>query len=133
MQIESIPARDLYYTADHEWIDFQGKVAYVGVCRFKLTGFREVQQIIMNDPLGFKVKGDVIATIRYNDYLVDAHMPVDGKVIQVNDHLLTGNYSMLAEQPEHNGWIALIIPAEPKERTDLISPQQYQMSKSYRR
>lgn len=132
MQIESIPVRDLYYTNDHDWIDFQGKVAYIGVCRFKLTGFREVQQIIVNDPLGFKDKGDVIATIRYNDYLVNAHMPVDGKVIQLNEYLTKGDYSILAEQPEHNGWIALIIPAEPKERQHLLSPEEYKTARSYR-
>ncbi len=132
MQIEKIPERDLYYTNDHDWIDFQGKVAYVGVCRFKLTGFREVQQLIVQEPLGFKTKGQIIATIRYNDYIVDARMPVDGKVVQLNDLLLTGDYSILAQQPEHNGWIALIIPAEPKDRDELLSPEQYKAAKTFK-
>jgi glycine cleavage system H protein len=132
MQIEKIPERDLYYTNDHDWIDFQGKVAYVGVCRFKLTGFKEVQQLIVKEPLGFKTKGQIIATIRYNDYIVDARMPVDGKVVQLNDLLLTGDYSILAQQPEHNGWIALIIPAEPKDRDELLSPEQYKAAKTFK-
>ena len=130
MQIEKIPARDLYYTNDHEWIDFQGKVAYVGVCSFKLTGFKQVEQLVVNEPLGFKVKGEVIASIRYKDYCVDACMPVDGKVVQLNDHLLAGNYTLLAEQPENNGWVALIIPSEPKERSHLLSPEQYRFAKA---
>lgn len=132
MQIDKIPERDLYYTSDHDWIDFQGKVAYVGVCRFKLTGFREVQQLVVTEPLGFKAKGQIIASIRYNDYIVDARMPVDGKVVQLNDLLLTGDYSILAQQPEHNGWIALIIPAEPKDRDQLLSPEQYKAAKTFR-
>ncbi len=131
MQIEKILERELYYTTDHDWIDFQGKVAYVGVCRFKLTGFKEVQQISMPQPLGFKKAGEIVAGIRYNDYLVEARMPVDGKVIQINDHLLNGNYSMLAEQPEHNGWIALIIPDAPKERAHLLSAEQYNSTQKY--
>ncbi|TWI83799.1 glycine cleavage system H protein [Lacibacter cauensis] len=130
MQIEKIPARDLYYTNDHEWIDFQGKVAYVGVCSFKLTGFKQVEQLVVNEPLGFKVKGEVIASIRYKDYSIDACMPVDGKIVQLNDHLLAGNYTLLAEQPEHNGWVALIIPSEPKERSHLLSPEQYRFAKT---
>lgn len=133
MKIEKIPNKDVYYTKDHEWIDFQGKVAYVGVCRFKLTGFREVQQIIFNEPLGFKTKGQIIATIRYNDYLVDAHMPVDGKVVQVNDLLVAGDREILFKQPENNGWIALIVPAEPHERNDLLPPDQYRGSRSVTR
>lgn len=132
MQIDKIPERDLYYTSDHDWIDFQGKVAYVGVCRFKLTGFREVQQLIVKEPLGFKAKGQIIATIRYNDYLVDARMPVDGKVVQLNDLLLAGDYSILLQQPEHNGWIALVIPAEPKEREQLLSPEEYKRAKAFK-
>lgn len=132
MQIDKIPERDLYYTGDHDWIDFQGKVAYVGVCRFKLTGFREVQQLIVKEPLGFKAKGQIIATIRYNDYLVDACMPVDGKVVQLNDLLLAGDYSILLQQPEHKGWIALVIPAEPKEREELLSPEEYKKAKAFK-
>ena len=132
MQIDKIPERDLYYTGDHDWIDFQGKVAYVGVCRFKLTGFREVQQLIVKEPLGFKAKGQIIATIRYNDYLVDARMPVDGKVVQLNDLLLAGDYSILLQQPEHNGWIALVIPSEPKEREQLLSPEEYKRAKAFK-
>lgn len=132
MQIDKIPERDLYYTSDHDWIDFQGKVAYVGVCRFKLTGFRELQQLVVTEPLGFKAKGQIIATIRYNDYIVDARMPVDGKVVQLNDLLLTGDYSILAQQPEHNGWIALIIPAAPKDRDQLLSPEQYKAAITFR-
>lgn len=130
MQIERIPARDLYYTSDHEWIDFQGKVAYVGVCGFKLTGFKEVQELVVNEPLGFKIRGEVIATIRYKDYCIDACMPVDGKVVQLNDHIVAGNYAVLTEEPEHNGWVALIIPSAPKERTHLLSPEQYRFAKT---
>ena len=132
MQIDKIPERDLYYTNDHDWIDFQGKVAYVGVCRFKLTDFREVQQLLVTEPLGFKAKGQIIASIHYNDYIVDARMPVDGKVVQLNDLLLTGDYSILVQQPEHNGWIALIIPAEPKDRDQLLSPEEYKAAKTFR-
>ena len=102
------------------------------MCRFKLTGFREVQQLIVKEPLGFKAKGQIIATIRYNDYLVDARMPVDGKVVQLNDLLLAGDYSILLQQPEHNGWIALVIPAEPKEREQLLSPEEYKRAKAFK-
>ena len=120
--------KDLYYTRDHEWIDFRGTVAYIGICRFKLLGFREVQQIVFNEPSGFKKRGEVIATIRYNDYQIEAHMPVDGKVIELNEVLTSGDQNMLLHYPENNGWIAMIIPAQPYERKDLLLPQQYQMN-----
>ena len=38
------------------------------------------------------------------------------------------NQNMLLHYPENNGWIAMIIPAQPYERKDLLLPQQYQMN-----
>ena len=123
-----IRTHDIYYTADHEWIDFQGSVAYIGVCSFKLTGFREVQQIHLKEFDGFRKKSDVIATIRYNDYLIELHMPVDGKIVEVNESLVSGNPNLLLQYPEGAGWIAKIVPAQPYERKELLLPTQYQMN-----
>ncbi|MGE5107103.1 MAG: hypothetical protein ACM3H8_06145 [Sphingobacteriales bacterium] len=128
MNIEKPGKRDLYYTKDHEWIDFQGSVAYTGVCGFKLIGFKEIQEINFYEPSGFKKKGEVIATVKYNDYQIEAHMPVDGNIVQVNDTLLSGNKNILLKQPESNGWIALIVPSQPHERKELQLPKQYQLN-----
>jgi glycine cleavage system H protein len=127
MNMEQPAKKDLYYTNDHEWIDFQGTIAYTGVCGFKLLGFKEVQQIIFNEPSGFKRKGEVIATIRYRDYQIESHMPVDGKILEVNDSLSNGNGNILIAQPENSGWIAKIIPAQPYERKDLLMPKDYHL------
>jgi glycine cleavage system H protein len=45
METPNLIKRNIYYTNDHEWIDFQGSVAYIGVCRFKLSGFKEIHMI----------------------------------------------------------------------------------------
>jgi len=128
MNMEKSTNKDLYYTKDHEWIGFQGTVAYVGVCSFKLIGFRKVEQIIFNEPSGLKKRGEVIAILKYNDYQIEVHMPVDGKVAQVNDTLLSGDQNVLLQHPENSGWIALIIPSQPYERKDLLLPKQYHMN-----
>lgn len=119
---------NFYYTQDHEWIDFQGPVAYTGVSSFKLIGFKEIQQIVFNEPSGFKKKGDLIATIRYNDYQIDAHMPVDGNVLDINTDLIYGDERLLLKYAESSGWIALIVPSQPDERKDLLLPKQYLMN-----
>ena len=120
--------KEQYYTKDHEWIDFQGTVAYVGICRFKLTGFKQIQEISYNEPSGFKRQGEVIATVKYNDYLVEAHMPVDGSVLQVNEKLVSGNLNILLDCAESSAWIAIIVPSVPHERKDLLLPKQYEMN-----
>ena len=92
---------DLFYSLDSEWINFQGKVAFIGICRFKLTGFKkEIQQIIFSDPEVFKKKGEVIAIIRYKDYQIEVHMPVEGTLIQINKKIVKGERNILLEYPE---------------------------------
>lgn len=128
MNIKQSTKKDQYYTKDHEWIDFQGTVAYIGICKFKLTGFKQIQEIKFIEPSGFKKQGEVIASVKYNDYLIEAHMPVDGKVLQVNDKLVSGNPNILLDCAESSAWIALIVPSLPHERKDLLLPKQYQMN-----
>ena len=128
MNLQQSKGKDRYYTKDHEWIDFQGYVAYAGICIFKLTGFKQVQEIVFKDPSGFKKQGEIIATLRYNDYLIEAHIPVDGKVVKFNEKLVSGNPNILLDCAETTGWIALIVPAQPYERKDLLLPKQYQMN-----
>lgn len=117
--------KGLYYTNDHEWIDFQGSVAYIGVCEFKLKGILHVEQIAFPISEGIKKQGEVIATVQYDDYLIPVHMPVDGKVISLNDAITQGSKDILLQQPESNGWIALIVPDKPNERQGLMLQEQY--------
>ena len=128
MNTQQSTKKEQYYTKDHEWIDFQGSVAYVGICRFKLTGFKQIQEIRYNEPSGFKKQGEVIATVKYNDYLVEAHMPVDGEVLQVNEKLVSGNLNILLDCAESSAWIAVIVPSQPHERKDLLLPKQYPLN-----
>lgn len=119
--------KDLYYTKDHEWVDFQGSVAYFGVCRLKLAGIKQIQRIVFAKDIGFKKQGEVIVTIMCNDYQIPVHMPVDGKIIKLNDALLLVNQNILLEQPEHDGWVAFIGLTQPYERKGLMQPEQYKL------
>ena len=120
--------KDLYFTADHEWINFQGSIAYTGVCTFKLLGFKEIQQLNFSASSGFLKRGELIATIKYNDYQVEYCMPVDGNIMQVNEALIPGNLNLLLKQAESLGWIVKIAPSQPYERKGLLLPKQYQMN-----
>lgn len=116
---------DLYYTSDHEWISFQGSVAYVGVCPFKLKGIVKIERLNFEEDAGLKKKGEVIATLYYNDYTINVCMPVDGKVINLNDKLLSGDHNLLLQSPDQLGWLARISPAQPYERKGLLHSEQY--------
>ena len=111
MNTDRIVKKDLYYTNDHEWIDFRGTIAHTGICNFKLLGFKAIHQVKFVETSGFKKQGEVIAIITYNDYQVAAHMPVDGKILEVNESFISGNPNLLLQHAEKEGWVALIVPS----------------------
>ena len=121
-----------YYTNDHEWIDFQGPVAYIGVCKFKLTGFYQIHNAAFKPTTSIYKKGEIIGSLTYNDYTIDVHMPVDGRIEMINEALLSDDKNIVIEQPESNGWIALIIPTCTDGRDGLLTSEQYRM-KQYNR
>ena len=128
MNTDRIVKKDLYYTNDHEWIDFRGTIAYTGIFYFKLLGFKAIHQVKFVETSGFKKQGEVIVIITYNDYQVAAHMPVDGKILEVNESFISGNPNQLLQNAENAGWIALIVPSQPYERKELLLPKQYQLN-----
>jgi len=119
--------KDLYFTADHEWIDFQGSVAYTGFCSFKLKGIKTIEKIDYAEGETLFEANDVIGTIYCAEYKIDIHIPVAGRVLSFNDALTSSNQNLLLEQPENNGWFALIAPASPYDRKGLFMSEQYRM------
>jgi glycine cleavage system H protein len=119
--------KDLYFTGDHEWIDFQGSVAYTGFCPFKLKGIKAIEKIDYAEGGTLFKANDVIGSIYYAEYKIDLHIPVAGRVLSFNDALTSGNQNLLLEQPENNGWFALIVPSSPYDRNGLLMSEQYRM------
>jgi glycine cleavage system H protein len=121
--------KDLFFTKDHEWIEFQGSIARMGICSLKLLGLKEIHDIVFCKPTGLLIKkGKLLLKIKYKDYLICAHMPVDGKLIRLNEELVSGDRSILLRHPESRGWIAMISPSQPYERKDLVGPKEYQLN-----
>lgn len=120
--------RDIYYTSDYEWIDFQGAVAYIGICPFKLSGIKEIEKIEFSEEENSKKCGEVIASIFYDDYKIDVHMPVSGRIISFNDTILSGNKNILLLEPQTSGYIALIVPSNSYGREGLIISEMYRIS-----
>jgi len=125
----TISTNGRYYSTDHEWIDFDETAAYVGVSKFKLTGFKEIDQVIYASTKGLKKKGETIVTLKYQDFQVDVNMPVDGKIIEMNPSIIYNDAHYLFQNAETTCWIAHIAPLNPSERNGLLLPEQYQLNR----
>jgi glycine cleavage system H protein len=120
----------MFYTNDHEWIDFHGITAYVGISNIKLSGFKEIHELNFDQFFSYKKRGEVIARIKYLDYQVEVHMPTDGSIIQVNKLLTLDDLDQIATHLNTNGWIFSIIPSNPYDRTGLMTAKKYLESKN---
>ncbi|MDO6430363.1 hypothetical protein Q4E93_07190 [Flavitalea sp. BT771] len=116
----------LYYTHDHEWINFQGAAAYVGVSALKLTGIKQIERVEFDRSADMKRAGDLLAIVHSGNNKIPVHMPVDGEVLTYNQELSGDWRNMLLQQPERNGWVAFIFPHTLYEQSGLLSPEQYQ-------
>lgn len=117
--------KDLYFTNDHEWIDFKDNVAHMGICSFKLKGIKAIEKIDFVEAGGLFKANEVIGSIYYGEYKIDIHIPVTGRILSFNEALSTGDAGLLLTQPENAGWFAVIVPGSPNDRTGLLMSEQY--------
>jgi glycine cleavage system H protein len=120
----------VFYTKDHEWIDFQGPVAYVGVSNFRFLGFKAIHDVKLNELSGLIKRGEIVAWIKYFDYQIEVHMPVDGTIVQVNRLFVYKSMGLISEHLAKSGWIVSITPAYPLERNELIPSEEYRTSRT---
>lgn len=114
----------MYYTNEHEWIDYRGYTAYVGVCKGKLSGINDIESAVFCEALSNSDQGTVIVSFISGHKLVKVHMPVDGKIIEFNSKLIE-NPSMILSTAQHSVWIARISPNAPYKREGLMQEHQY--------
>jgi glycine cleavage system H lipoate-binding protein len=117
----------MFYKIDHEWIDFKGLIAYVGISNFKFPGIEAIHEIRFKEPLEFARRGEVLLD-RADDYRIEVHMPVDGWILKVNGLFLTNDFSQILERLQKSGWMVSITPVNASERNELISCEQYHTS-----
>ena len=75
------------YTETHEWIDFQGNVATIGLSE---KAQKELGEIVYLDlpKIGAKaVKGEAICVLESTKAAVDLYAPLTGTVIRINESL----------------------------------------------
>jgi glycine cleavage system H protein len=117
--------KDHYFTTEHEWIDFQGAVAYIGVCNYKVSTLKKIEKIVFPKPSGIKKKGDVLAVIYSKTGKIPIHMPVDGKILNLKNVSVLTELEDFLQQPEKHRWLAFIGLSKPYERMGLMQINQY--------
>ena len=115
---------DLLYTNDHEWVRIEGDEATVGITDYAQSELGEIVFVdvptIDESIQQFECFGSVEAV----KTVADLNMPMSGTVKDFN-YRLDGEPELVNNDPYGDGWIIKVSLDDPREVTNLLTPEQY--------
>ena len=97
----------MHFSKDHEWVQFDGDIATVGITKFAADALGDVVFVETPDAGKAVSKGDSFAVVESVKAASDVYAPVSGEVIEGNAALASAPETVNAD-PEGEGWFAKI-------------------------
>lgn len=120
----NIPS-NLKYTKEHEWIRFEGDVAYVGITDYAQSELGEIVFIDV-DCIGEVIgQNEVFGSVEAVKTVSDLNMPVTGEVLEFNDEL-NDQPELVNNDPYGQGWMIKIKVENQDEIENLLDAEGYQ-------
>ena len=116
---------DRRYTKDHEWAKAEGGAVEVGITSYAVDQLGDITLVNLDVKAGDTVdEGKAFGTIESVKTLSDLFAPMAGKVVAVNDALITKPESVNADC--WSAWMVRIEPADPKAVEVLLDAAAYE-------
>lgn len=125
MRISTVSRPGMHFTKDHEWIDYNGSVGFVGISAFKLKDISKIESIKWYNRKGLIEKGTLIAEIHAENAIIPVCTPVSCKFLGPNQKLST-HLDLILESPQDRGWVFFISPLKFLQKQPLLSMEDYQ-------
>lgn len=116
--------KDLYYTEDHEWLKVEGDEAYIGLSDYAQDSLGDIVYVELPEIDDEFEKEEAFSAVESVKAAADVFMPVDGKIVEVNEDLLD-DPGLLNEEP-YESWIAKIELTDKSQLDDLMSAEEYE-------
>lgn len=114
---------NLQYTKDHEWVRFDGDIAYIGITEFAQGELGDIVYVEVGSE-GEEVKvGDVFGTVEAVKTTSDLFMPISAKILAFNA-TLNGAPETVNKDPYGEGWIVK-AQATDDDRSHLMDSTKY--------
>jgi len=115
---------DLRYSAEHEWVRLDGKVARIGITDFAQDSLGDVVFVQLPDVGLDAVAGASISEIESTKSVSDVYVPVSGVVTSVND-ALADRPELVNQDPYGEGWMFEVECSELGELDALLDAAAY--------
>ena len=115
---------DRKYSKEHTWISVHDNTGTIGITEFAQS---ELGEIVYADlpNVGYSFQQDeVFGSVEAVKTVSDLFMPVTGKIIETNQHLLK-EPTLINSEPFGNGWLIKIEIKDIAELEKLLTSNQY--------
>lgn len=116
--------KNLYYTEDHEWIKVEGNEAYIGITDFAQEQLGDIVYVELPEIDDELDKDDVFSAIESVKAASDIYMPVDGKILEINEELLDA--PELINTDAYENWIVKIELTDRGQLEELMTSEEYE-------
>jgi glycine cleavage system H protein len=112
------------YTKDHEWVEFDGTVAVIGISDHAQTQLGDVVFVDLPEVGREVVAEEPMAVVESVKAASDVYAPISGKVLEVNSELAE-HPALVNEAPEGDGWFVKLAPDDPSALDALMDEAAY--------
>ena len=116
--------KNLLYTLEHEWVKIEGNTATIGITDFAQGELGDIIFLEFPDLGAVFNVGDIFGTIEAVKTVSDLYMPLEGKIVEVNN-ILNVNPEKVNEDPYGKGWMVKIIIDENAIKNQLLNSKKY--------
>jgi glycine cleavage system H protein len=99
---------NLFYTKEHEWVKIEGEKAYVGITDFAQHALGSIVYVELPEVDSEFSEGDTFGTIESVKAASDVFIPIDGKILEVNEAIVD-NPELVNEDAFENWMICVEI------------------------
>lgn len=113
------------YSKDHEWLEFEGDVATIGITNHAQESLGDIVFIDLPE-IGKKTSsGDEVSVIESVKAASDIYSPLDGEIIEVNE-MLSQDATLINKNAEDEGWIFKLKISNQSQIKSLMSFSDYE-------
>lgn len=94
----------LYYTADHEWIEFDGTSATIGITDYAADQLGDIVYVELPDIGSAFDAAGTIAEIESTKSVGEVLAPVNGEIVDINQNVID-NPELVNQDPFGAGWL----------------------------
>ena len=116
---------NLKYTREHEWLRAEGDEAVIGITAFAQKELGDIVFIDIDTEGETLAAGEKFGAVEAVKTVSDLFMPVDGKVLAINE-MLEAAPETVNKDPYGEGWMIRIQLKNPADVDGLMSVAEYE-------